>query len=354
MGSSKNTCSTTAKKLSCDFELEHELYYKGMEFVKPRALKKGDVVGIFAPSDYLTKFRFFKGVKLIESWGLKVKYGKHLFERVEDFMAGSTKHRAEDLKKLIYDKRVVVLWAADGGYAATNIRYILGRAEMNHLRTHPKWLVGYSDVGVLTNAFFANGLMSVMGPNVWGLTTWNKKSTEWLRKLLFGEISYFPETGETLINGEAEGRLLASNLDSLAVSLGTKYDPILHGEDNLILLIEDWKVGLSTLVRQIEAIFDHSRFDRVKGLILGRFSLITEASYPKWAKKSDLYGLIKEKLLLRKKIPLVSIDFAGHPNYWHQSRGLGKDTSLAMPNGIRVKLSASGMAKISCLESICA
>lgn len=323
-----------------------------MRFTKPRALKMGDTVGIFAPSDYVTRKRFDEGIAIIKSWGLRVKYSNNLFKRVEDFMAGTADERADDLRQMIFDDSLTAIWAAEGGYAATDIRWIFGGKEIEHLKKNPKWFIGYSDVGVLTNALFAKGITSVCGPNVWGLSYWKKESREWLRKLLFGKELFFPDNGKVIIAGEAKGRLLASNLESLAVSLGTKYDPILNGEGDLILAIEDWKYGLSSVQRWIEAIFDHARFDRICGIILGRFSLPYEFSYPKWARETNLDNLILNKLLRRKRLPLVKIPYFGHPTHWYFGRGEGQENNLAMPSGIRVSLSASKKVSLSCLERV--
>lgn len=323
-----------------------------MRFIGPKHLQKGDVVGIFAPSDWFSRKRFDEGIKILKSWGLRVKIGEHVFDRVDDFMAGTTEARVSDFRKLIFDDEVKVMWAAEGGYAAVDIRYCLGAKELEQLRRKPKWFIGYSDVTVLTNALFSLGISSVMGPNIWGLSYWDKQSLEWIRKLIFGEILEFPRSGDVLVEGEAKGRLLASNLESLSVSLGTKYDPILHGDEDLILLVEEWKQDQSTLIRQIESVFDHERFDRIKGVILGRFALMMNTSYLGWAKNHDLGGLIKEKLLERGKLPMVRVDYVGHPSYSTYAKGVGRDTSLAMPNGALVRLLASKKVEISCLESI--
>lgn len=289
---------------------------------------------------------------MLTNWGLKVKFGKHIFERVDDFMAGTKEMRAEDLRGLIFDDEISILWAAEGGYAAPNIRSVLGDKEIKYLRKNPKWLIGYSDVGVFTNSLFANGIASIVGPNIWGLTYWKPGSLAWLHCLLFGNEIYFPEKGKVIIPGEVSGRLLVSNLDSLITNLGTKYDPILHGDDQIILMVEDWKQNWSTLSRQFESIFDHEKFERIAGLILGRFSLMMEESYPKWAKGVDLVSLVREKLLLRRRLPLATIDYFGHPSYWHYSQGKLQEDNFAMPSGISVKLSALEKLTISWLESL--
>ena len=75
-----------------------------------------------------------------------------------------------------------------------------------------------------------------------------------------------------------------------------------------------------------------------------------EGSYPKWAKRQDLVSLVREKLLRRGSLPLVSIDYFGHPSHWHYNQGKLKEDNFSLPAGILVSLSASKRAKISWLE----
>lgn len=323
-----------------------------MDFIWPKRVKRGDTVGVFAPSDWFSRGYFREGVEIIRSWGLNLKFGKNIYNKVEDFMAGSVEERIMDMREMIFDDEVSILWAADGGYAATEVRFALGKKEINHLRRKPKWMIGFSDTSVLSNALFAYGIPSVYGANVWGLSHWKKESERHLKKILFeGEVS-LPAKGGTLIPGEARGLLLATNLDSLIANLGTNYDPILHGEGPLILALEDWKQEPSILSRQFDALFDHERFDRFAGVVLGRFSLIEEESYVKWGRKVEVGALVREKLLRRKKLPLVAVPYFGHPNYWNYIEGKKRQNNLALPSGLPFRLSASEKVDLSCLEKI--
>lgn len=330
------------------------MYDVRMALIRPRCLAKDDTVGIIAPSDWFQPRRFDEGIRVVKSWGLRVEFGKHIFERVADFMAGDVSARVEDLRRMIYDDKIKVIWAAEGGYAAPDVRGFLTEKEFSYLREKPKWIIGFSDIGVLTNAFFANGLMAVYGPNVWGLTYWKPESLEWLRKILFGEKIAFPETGKVIISGRARGLLLASNLESLAVNLGTKYDPLLRGEGDVILFLEEWRFDLASVVRQFEAIFDHVRFERVKGLILGRFPQPMPISYSDWARNSDVVVQVKARLLGRKKIPLVTVPYFGHPSIGYNSVGVGQEDGLAMPCGVQVSLLGTKKVRLSWLESLTA
>jgi muramoyltetrapeptide carboxypeptidase len=155
--------------------------------VKPGCLKVGDVVGVVAPSDAVERTSLEQSAKILEKWGLKVKFGQHLYSVIGDFMAGSAAERMADLKTMIADEEVKAIWCATGGYAATEVLPIFSRETVAYLRQRPKWFVGYSDVCMLLNALFSFKIASLMGPNLWGLPDWNKSSQELMRKLLFGE-----------------------------------------------------------------------------------------------------------------------------------------------------------------------
>ena len=51
----------------------------------------------------------------------------------------------------INDNDVKVIWAASGGYAATEVLSVFNKETMGKLKQNPKWFVGYSDVCLLLN-----------------------------------------------------------------------------------------------------------------------------------------------------------------------------------------------------------
>lgn len=307
----------------------------------PEKLQKGDVVGVFSPSDWFYEKSLRRGLSVIEDWGLRVKLAENVRARVDDFMAGTVEQRAADLRELIFDEEVAALWAAEGGYAAPDIRHVLAEKEIEHLRKYPKLLVGYSDVNVLTNSLFRYGLVSVCGPNICGLADWKPKSQEWMRRILMGGKLDYPSRGRVFVEGETEGVILASNLDSLVINFGTKYDPLMGGQEKVILLVEELREDISRLQRHFEAIFDHDNIDRISALILGRLSMLHEGSYPGWAKNVDIYNLILEKMARRNRIPFAQIDYFGHASTW-SSKARGTENNLAWVNGARMAVSIKG------------
>jgi len=142
----------------------------------------------------------------------------------------------EDLKAMIYDDEVKAVWAASGGYAVTEVMPVFNRETIEYLKSHPKWFVGYSDVCLILNVMTSLGMVSVMGPNIWGLDEWDKSGLEMLRKVLFGPPSREASEGyggigtsanwKSGLAGVAEGRVVASNLELLILSFGTNLPEI--------------------------------------------------------------------------------------------------------------------------------
>lgn len=332
-------------------------------WIKPPVLKKGDVVGIVAPSDAVERKWVREGVKILQSWGLKARLGKHLFASVGDFAAGTPEERREDLLKMIEDPDVKVVWCAVGGYAATEVLPVFTKEVVEKLRTRPKWFIGFSDVCVLLNALASFRMASIQGPNLTGLSEKDEKSREWVRRMLFGEKDL--EIGsdgnwQSLISGVAEGRLLVSNLDSLVTVLGTKFDPLMHGSGDLILGIEEWWIEKSTLQRQVDTILNHKRANRIKGMIIGRMVGIGESVYVKWGLKVTAEQLIEGRIRLRDKtMPCAVLSDFGHPEEenWLEEKFpqwfKKPERFIAIPNGINARLTVdpSG-ARLQFLESI--
>lgn len=326
--------------------------------IKPYCLKPGDVVGVVAPSDAVERADVERSRRIVERWGLKVKVGKHVYARVGDFSAGTGEQRREDLQAMIDDGEVKMIWAAAGGYAATEIMPIFNRENVTKLKTSPKWFMGYSDVTLILNALTSFGIVSVTGPNLSGLGEWDKKSQGAVRALLFGEQPVELDGWRPDQIGEATGRLVTSNLETLILSFGTRYDPLMYGSGDIILGLEELDIDKSTLQRQIDTVLNHKRAKRIKGVIVGRLTNIAEVSYPQWGRQVTAEGLISARV---KKfgLPLAYSSAWGHPEWVY-----GKFTQikyffanrrfLPLPNGVLSRLTVTEIGgKLEYLEEVC-
>ena len=328
--------------------------------IRPKALVKGDVVGLVAPSDAVEREGVEKSLEIVKSWGLKVKVGKHVYAKVGDFMAGTAEERMEDLKTMIFDDEVKAVWAASGGYAVTEVMPVFNRETIDHLKDHPKWFIGYSDMCMILNALTSFRMVSVMGPNMWGLHEWDKMSQETVCKMLFGEeVGGVGEKARWTVGlgGEAEGRIVASNLELLILSFGTRFDPIMYGEGDILLALEELDIDKSTLQRQIDVIFSHKRAKRIRGIIVGRLTNILEKSYPEWGMKVTAEELIRGRV---KKVglPLAFCGDFGHPewaygNFQEIKRFFHNRRFYPLPNGILTKLTVGEKeCKLDFLEPV--
>lgn len=329
--------------------------------IKPYCLKTGDTVGVVAPSDAVDKHGVERSAEIVKKWGLKVKYGKHVFAHVGDFMAGTAEERMEDLKAMIFDPEIKAIWAASGGYAATEVLPVFTPEVIGQLKAHPQWFIGYSDVCLILNVLTSFKLVSIMGPGLWGLAEWDRQSQETLRQMLVGEtvVAIGPnhkwKAGST---GEAEGQLVASNLEGLIYSFGTRFDPFMYGEGNILLALEELDIDKSTLQRQIDIVLSHKRSKRIKGVIVGRLTNIKEVAYPQWGQRVTPQGLVTTRV---KKfgVPFAFLDDFGHAEWDYGRLSSVKKyfmnrRFLPLPNGIRAKLTVSAAeTKLEYLESIC-
>ncbi len=147
-----------------------------MQTIKPKRLQKGDTVAIVSPSEPITKDlreQFDGGVKALESFGLKVKLGNHVFDQYY-YNAGTRENRIKDFNNMWKDPEVKMILMSQGGETAN---HLLDGIDYEMIRKNPKIFAGISDGTTLLNAIFVKtGLVTYHGPDlVW---TFGRKMTE--------------------------------------------------------------------------------------------------------------------------------------------------------------------------------
>lgn len=313
-----------------------------MEYIKPPRLVAGkSVIGLISPSGVVERPGLEAGVKILEDWGFAVKLGKHIRARRGDYSAGSDQKRAEDFLAMVFDPEVTAIGCIVGGFAAAGILKMIGPRVFEHLKERPKILFGYSDFSLVLNALFSQGLVSLHAPNISGLYQRSLNSQKSLKLSLLGELpteigplsSWTPKK-----LGFTKGRLLVSNLEGVVDLLGTPLDPLGSGDDDLVLAVEEVGEEKSTIARWLEKLAIHSRAERIKGIILGRFTKIGEKDYPLWGKEMSVERIFL-KVFGQKEIPVASLPEFGHIEEKRSlllSRGREKTDFLSLPNGVKV------------------
>jgi muramoyltetrapeptide carboxypeptidase len=235
-----------------------------------RALKRGDVVGLVSPSGPTRPDRVARGIELLESWGLRVRTGRHAFDRV-GFLAGHDDDRLEDLNEALEDPEIRAVVCTRGGYGAQRI--------VDRVRLGPaKHLVGFSDITALQLAVWRRARWpSVHGPGgAWFDDRLPATSAASLRAALFtsGPLRSYTsedeETGAVSVPGPpVRGVLLGGNLSMLASTAGTVDLPDLAG---CVLLLEDVGEAPYRVDRMLTHLRRAGALDGVAGVAVGQFT----------------------------------------------------------------------------------
>lgn len=258
--------------------------------IKPRALKRGDLVGLIAPGGVMDDAVFQRGLRNLESYGFKVKVGENI-RAARGGYAGTVAQRVADLHAMFRDKEVKAIWAARGGAGCTAL---LPSIDYELIRKHPKILVGYSDITALHLAIHRRtGLVTFHGPVAPSRPT--DYTVTQMQAVLMSprqqiEINMSIENERkaeatpaqtefqlrTLREGVAEGRLLGGNLSVLSALVGTPYAAQI---ENCLLFLED--VGeapyrIDRMLTQLQqSVGNRGERDGLKhaaGIMLGVFS----------------------------------------------------------------------------------
>ncbi|MET3210146.1 UNVERIFIED_CONTAM: muramoyltetrapeptide carboxypeptidase [Paenibacillus sp. PvR008] len=261
---------------------------------QPPKLKAGDEIRILSPSRSLSivseKNRLIAQQKL-EQLGFTVSFSQHVLES-DDFTSSSTESRVADLHEAFADPKVKGILTAIGGY---NANQLLAHLDYELIGAHPKRLCGYSDITALSHAIYAKtGLITYAGPHflTFGMQQGNEYTTAYFQRMMLEEgsiqIQSSPEWSDdtwyldqdkrifhrnigpyAIHEGEAHGTIVGGNLCTLNLLQGTPYMPSLEG--TILFVEDDYESSPVTFDRDLQSLLHQPGFDRVRGIIIGRF-----------------------------------------------------------------------------------
>ncbi|MBU1567242.1 MAG: LD-carboxypeptidase [Proteobacteria bacterium] len=241
-----------------------------MSPLSPLPLKKGDTIGIIAPSGRLSDTNlFFRGITVLREMGFNVNYPRDLWPGME-YLADSDENRASEFNRLLRAPEVKALICLRGGYGCLRM---IDKIDLALVTAHPKMLIGFSDITVLQNYLYQKtGLISLHGPVVTSLGDASKPTRERFFLCLTGRWDE-PLEGkkiDVLRNGPTlTAPLVGGNMASLNSILGTPYD---FSWDDKIVFLEDINEPAYRVDRMLTQLALAGKFDRLAGLILGEFS----------------------------------------------------------------------------------
>lgn len=307
-------------------KLEHKRVkrVKRVKIRKPKALRVGDLIGLWAPASAIKNGQLNTAIKQLESLGFKVRVGKYAEKTVGSF-AGSDNERVEDLNRMLADIEVKAIWCIRGGYGLTRMLPSLNKRALIH---HHKLIIGYSDVTALHNYMARLGLISIHG-QVSGAQFSESIWTN-LDKVVSGNLSQTiiqsknPEIGFTIAGGSVTGRLTGGNLSLLSALAGTPY---LDSFANKVVFIEDVGEKPYSVDRMLTQLLQATDLSKANGIALGQWADCEndEDDHKSWTLRQVLEDRLK---------PL------GIPVCFGLPFGHVKE-NMAMPMLLKVKLDAN-------------
>ena len=245
--------------------------------IKPPRLRRGDVVGLIAPGGYTSDASIEKAVQHIEALGFRVKPGTYLRDVWGNY-GGTVAARIADLHAMFRDPDVKAIWAIRGGSGCISL---LRHLDYRLIRTHPKVLLGYSDITALHLAIHRHaGLVTFHGPVA--SSTPSGYSTEHLLAVLMEPKDAYtiPMSAEndrraleepwyatrTVHGGVAEGPLIGGNLSLASALAGTPYAADFTGG---LLFLEEVNEEPYRIDRWMTQLDLAVGFDKAAGVMIG-------------------------------------------------------------------------------------
>lgn len=246
-----------------------------MGLLHPKPLVGGDEVLIVAPARKVDRTAIYQARDLLSSWGLRVRFGKHLFAEHDQF-AGTDEERLEDLQAALDDPTAKAILCARGGYGTSRI---VDRLSINGFRRHPKWLVGFSDITAIHGWLVDQSAVTLHAtmPQLM-VRDAETVSAESLRRALFGQKPLIEAPTHPLNRpGVVRGRVVGGNLSMVVHNLGSVSDVATRGR---ILFLEDLDEYLYHIDRMMVQLRRSGKLAKLAGLVVGTFSDMRDHDSP--------------------------------------------------------------------------
>ena len=243
----------------------------------PKSLKYGDTIGIYSPSSpvtYTSPKRFERAKSYLQQKGFHILEGS-LTGRYDYYRSGSIQERAKELNALIRNPNVSCIMSTIGGL---NSNSLLPYIDYDAFQNNPKIMIGYSDATALLLGIYAKtGIPTFYGPalvpsfgefepfvddtykyfaetllhdqalpyNIKQPLFWSDEFINWEEKTKDKELR--PNNWISVTNGQATGRVIGGNLNTIQGIWSSPYMPCIQEGD--ILFIEDSSKDAATIER---------------------------------------------------------------------------------------------------------
>lgn len=298
----------------------------------PERLKKGDTIGVVAPSDPVIgkSIEEIKRAKTkIEALGFKVAFSEHLFSNTNGYSA-SPQEKAQDINQMFKNKEIKMIWCAKGG---ENSNTIFEYLDYETIKQNPKIICGYSDITSITNMIAERaGLITYNGTNFKTIATDETDFSlqEIVKRLVEGNTELGKREDYTVLReGVAEGRLIGGNLCLTHGMVCGKYSIDFTGK---ILFIEElgFETDPALASNFLYYMKQNGVFEKINGLWIGNYE--HETGIP-------LEKIVLEVLQNQYSFPIIKSNNFGHI-----------EQKIVIPIGTKAKITTNEPKKITLLD----
>ena len=299
----------------------------------PNRLKKGDTIGVIAPSNSIepddNEF-IQKSSELFKNLGFNIKLGEFVSSRTLGYSA-SPSEKAKDVNNMFADPDVKAIFCVKGG---ENSNSVFDYLDYELIKNNPKIICGFSDSTSITNAItLKTDLVTFSGPTFKSLTSWETDYSfkEVIKRFVDKnlELGIKEDNYETLQEGVATGKLIGGNLSLTTQMVCGKY--ALDFTDK-ILFIEE--LGFESDPTRVSSCLYYMKqngvFDKIKGLWIGNYEHPSGYSLEK---------IVFDTLSDSYSFPIIKSNNFGHI-----------DKKTVIPIGTIAKIDTSLEKKIVLLE----
>lgn len=299
----------------------------------PERLKRGDIIGVVAPSNPVIDENIEevkKAKEIVENDEFRVLFSKNLFSNTNQYTA-TAKEKAEDINDMFRNKDVKMIWCAKGG---NNSNSVFEYLDFELIKQNPKIICGYSDITSLTNIIHEKtGLVTFSATNFKTIATdeTDYSYKEVINRFVNCSLEFGKEKSgyKTIRKGIVEGELVGGNLSLTTQLVSGKYK--INFKDKILFIEELGFESSPVLVsNNLYYMKQNGVFDKIKGLWIGNYEHESNI---------ELEKIVLDVIGDDYNFPIIKSNNFGHV-----------ETKTVIPIGTKARIDTTKEVKIELLE----
>lgn len=299
----------------------------------PERLKRGDIIGVVAPSNPVIDENIEevkKAKEIVENDEFRVLFSKNLFSNTNQYTA-TAKEKAEDINDMFRNKDVKMIWCAKGG---NNSNSVFEYLDFELIKQNPKIICGYSDITSLTNIIHEKtGLVTFSATNFKTIATdeTDYSYKEVINRFVNCSLEFGKEKSgyKTIREGIVEGELVGGNLSLTTQLVSGKYK--INFKDKILFIEELGFESSPVLVsNNLYYMKQNGVFDKIKGLWIGNYEHESNI---------ELEKIVLDVIGDDYNFPIIKSNNFGHV-----------ETKTVIPIGTKARIDTTKEVKIELLE----